>query len=124
MTKAFILIQVLLLGLTAAVSTLDLSSQDEISRDSSSGENEMPTMGMMMMMPMYFWSGNSLTWLVNGWDSTTGGSYFAGLLVSFILGFTIEALTYFRNYMYTKSQSEAIKRIIELNKYVSAEQAM
>ena len=68
--------------------------------------------GMMMMMPMYFWSGNSLTWLIHGWDSTTGGSYFAGLLVSFILGFTIEALTYVRNYIYIKSQTAAIERTI------------
>ena len=79
---------------------------------------------MMMMMPMYFWTGTDLTWLINGWDSTTGGSYFAGLLVTFILGFTIEALTFCRNYLYVKSQTRAIERTIELNRYVSPERAM
>ena len=68
-----------------------------------------------MMMYMYFWSGTNLNWLLYSVESTTGGGYFAGLLVTFLMGFAIEALTFCRNYVYIKSQTAAIERTIELN---------
>jgi len=58
---------------------------------------------MMMMMPMHFWKGNNLTWLINGWESSDGGEYFVGLLITFLLAFTVESISYVRNYTYVKA---------------------
>ena len=126
MTKSFISTQVVFLSLTSlALAAIDESPQpDQVTRMGMDDSGNEMGMGMKMMMPMYFWTGNSLTWLINGWDSTTGGSYFLGLLVSFCLGVSIEALTFFRNYMYIMSQTAAIERTVELNRYVSPEKAM
>ena len=74
---------------------------------------------MMMMMPMHFWKGTELTWLIHGVDSSNSGQYFAGLLVTFLIAFTVESLTYARNRLYINSQIEAIKKTQELNRYVT-----
>ncbi len=73
-------------------------------------------MDMMMMMPMHFWKGTELTWLIHGVDSSNSGQYFAGLLVTFLIAFTVESLTYARNRLYINSQIEAIKKTQELNR--------
>ena len=73
-------------------------------------------MDMNMMMYMSFWHGNKLTWLIHGVDSTNGGQYTGGLIVSFLLAFSVEALVYLRNFTYIKSQIHAIKRTEELNR--------
>mgnify|MGYP001626818926 CR=1 FL=1 len=74
---------------------------------------------MMMMMPMCFWKGTDLTWLIHGVESSNSGQYFAGLLVTFLIAFTVESLTYARNRLYINSQIEAIKKTQELNRYVT-----
>ena len=71
---------------------------------------------MMMMMPMYFWKGNEMTWLFHGVDSSTAGQYAGGLIVVLLLGIVLEGLTYLRNYIYVKEQSKAIKKTEELNR--------
>jgi hypothetical protein len=71
---------------------------------------------MMMMMPMYFWRGNEMTWLFYGVDSTTAGQYAGGLIVVLLMGIVLEGITYLRNYIYVKEQAKAIKKTEELNK--------
>ena len=71
---------------------------------------------MMMMMPMYFWRGNEMTWLFYGVDSTTSGQYAGGLIVVLLMGIVLEGITYLRNYIYVKEQAKAIKKTEELNK--------
>ena len=71
---------------------------------------------MMMMMPMYFWRGNEMTWLFYGVDSTTAGQYVGGLIVVLLMGIVLEGITYLRNYIYVKEQAKAIKKTEELNK--------
>ena len=60
-------------------------------------------MKMDMMMHMHFWGGTDLTWLFYDVESTNSGSYIVGLLVTFLLAFTVELLTYARNYTYIKA---------------------
>ena len=74
-------------------------------------------MDMMNMMPMYFWKGtDGLTWLFYRWESTTTGQYAGGLIAMFMLGITLEGLTYLRNAVYIKAQLQAIKKTQELNR--------
>ena len=63
---------------------------------------------MKMMMPMYFWKGKELYWLSRHFESTTAGEYAAGLIVTFLAGLVIQALSWMRNYVYIKSQIRAI----------------
>ena len=63
-------------------------------------------MPMMMMMPMYFWTGNDdphVTWLFENLESKTGGGYFAGLVATFALGFAIEFISFLRKYFHLKA---------------------
>jgi len=71
---------------------------------------------MMMMMPMYFWKGTELTWLWYHLDSKTSGEYAGGLIVVFLVGVVIEAVTWMRNFVYIKSQISAIRATEELNR--------
>ena len=73
-------------------------------------------MSMMMMMPMYFWKGNSLTWLFYNATSSNGTQYFGGLILVFLFGIALEAVYYLRNYIYIKAQILAIKKTEELNR--------
>lgn len=70
----------------------------------------------MMMMPMYFWKGTELTWLWYHLDSSTPGEYAGGLIVVFLVGVVIEAVTWMRNFVYIKSQISAIRATEELNR--------
>ena len=62
-------------------------------------------MMMTMIMPMWFWKGyeDELTWLFHGVTSTTGGQYCGGLILTFLLGFVLEAIMYLRNYIFIKA---------------------
>ena len=64
-------------------------------------------MDMDMMMPMHWWSGyeeNTLYWLFKDVKSESSASYAAGLIIIFIFGILLEAITYLRNYVYIRSQ--------------------
>ena len=71
---------------------------------------------MDMMMYMSFWKGEELYWLSRHIESKTTGEYAAGLVVTFIFGLVIEALTWMRNFIYLKSQISAIKATEALNR--------
>ena len=81
--------------------------------------NEEPQelMDMMMMMYMWFWSDaeKELNWLFKNVVSDSGGEYFAGLLVTFLLAIVLEGITFARNYIYMKEQVKAIRASEELN---------
>ena len=63
----------------------------------------MPMPMPMMMMPMYFWSGNDVTYLFESIKSENGGGYIGGLVVTFILGFGIEFISYLRKYFHMRA---------------------
>ena len=76
------------------------------SMDDGMGKDGM--VGMMMMMPMYFWTGNDVTFLFKNVESKSDGGYTWGLIVTFLLGFAIEFISYLRKYVHMKAQLESI----------------
>ena len=77
------------------------------------------TMDMDMMMPMYFWSGydvNELYWLFKDIKTENSGDYACGLIVVFLFGVLIEGITYLRNFLYIRSQINAIRNTEALNR--------
>ena len=60
-------------------------------------------MPMMMMMPMYFWTGTDVTFLFENIESKSSGQYFAGLVGTFALGVTIEFISYLRKFFHLKA---------------------
>ena len=50
-------------------------------------------------MPMYFWQGHQVIFVINGWESTDGFSYAIGCLLTLIFGFLLEGLIVFRTYL-------------------------
>ena len=76
-------------------------------------------MDMMMMMPMYFWTGweeGELYWLSRHIETKSNGEYAAGLIVTFLLGLVLQALSWMRNFVYIKSQISAIRATEALNR--------
>mmetsp|Transcript_1045 Transcript_1045/g.1593 ORF Transcript_1045/g.1593 Transcript_1045/m.1593 type:complete len:155 (-) Transcript_1045:28-492(-) len=88
----------------------------DVGRDATKFTMDMGMDKMSMMMPMSFWSGTDLTWLINGWDSTNAGQYTGGLIVTFIVALVLESLVYLRNYTYIKAQIAAIRKTEDLNR--------
>ena len=70
---------------------------------------------MGMMMYMSFWKGEKLYWLSRHYESDSAGEYAGGLVVTFLFGLVIEALIWMRNFVYIKSQVNAIKATEALN---------
>jgi len=85
--------------LSTAINAMDM--------DDMGGDGDMK---MMMMMPMWFWTGNDVYWLFKELHSTTNGEFAGGMIVTFIIGIGIEAITYLRNYVYIRSQITAIRK--------------
>ena len=76
-------------------------------------------MDMDMPMPMYFWSGyedNELYWLFGGLKTENSGDYAGGLIIVFLFGVLIEGITYLRNFLYIRSQINAIRNTEALNR--------
>ena len=62
----------------------------------------------MMMMPMYFWKGEKLTWLFYLLESNTSTEYFVGLISVFLVAVGLQMIEYLRNFVYIKAQMRAI----------------
>ena len=74
-------------------------------------DGDMP-MPMKMMMPMYFWTGNDVTYLFKSLTSETAGGYALGIIATFLLGFALELISYFRKYVHMKAQLQAIENAV------------
>ena len=83
----------------------------KISDDDSFEENDM--LKMMMMMPMYFWTGKDVTFLFKNIESKSDGDYTWGLICTFILGFAIEFISYLRKYVHMKAQLQSIDEAVK-----------
>ena len=70
---------------------------------------------MMMMMHMYFWRGNDVTYLFENISSDSSSSYSAGIIVTFVLGVTIELISYCRKYIHMKAQLHAINSSVRMS---------
>ena len=68
---------------------------------------------MMMMMPMYFWNGNDVTFLFKNIESKSDSDYIWGLIVTFILGFGIEFISYLRKYLHMSAQLKSIDEAVK-----------
>lgn len=67
---------------------------------------------MKMMMPMYFWSGNDVTYLFKSLTSETASGYALGIIATFLLGFSLELISYLRKYVHMKAQLHAIETAV------------
>ena len=76
---------------------------------------EAQAMDMKMMMPMWFWKGNNLTWLLHDLESTNSTDYFGGLMTVFLIAIGLQILEFCRNYIYIKAQMRAIQHTEALN---------
>ena len=83
----------------------------EISKDDQMAEKGM--VEMMMMMPMYFWTGNDVTFLFKNIESKSDGDYTWGLICTFLLGFAIEFISYLRKYVHLKAQLQSIDEAVK-----------
>ena len=100
----------------STVAQLFLTARAMEMDDMSGGDGDMDMDMPMMMMPMWFSSGNDIYWLFRELHSTTSGQFAGGMIVTFIIGVGIEALTYLRNYVYIRSQITAIRKTEQLNR--------
>ena len=50
-------------------------------------------------MPMYFWQGPRVIFVINGWESTDGSSYAIGCFLTLVFGFLLEGLIVGRTYL-------------------------
>ena len=66
-------------------------------------------MPMPMMMPMYFWTGNDVTYLFKSLTSDSAGGYTLGIIATFLLGIALELVSYVRKYVHMKAQLQAIE---------------
>ena len=66
-------------------------------------EHEHMHMGMKMMMPMYFWTGNDVTYLFKNISSDSAGTFMAGMIGGFLLAVLIEFVSYIRKYVHFKA---------------------
>ena len=74
------------------------------------GDHSGHNVGMMpMMMPMYFWTGNDVTYLFKNLSSETAGGYAVGIIATFLLGIALELVSYLRKYIHMKAQLQAIE---------------
>ena len=69
-------------------------------------------MPMPMMMPMYFWTGNEVTYLFKNLASDSAGGYTLGIVATFFVGFAIELVSYLRKYVHIKAQLQAISNAV------------
>ena len=51
------------------------------------------------MMPMWFWRGYEITYLINGIESSDGDSYALGWFGTFFLALLLEALLFLLTYL-------------------------
>lgn len=73
--------------------------------------SDMP-MPMPMMMPMYFWTGNEVTYLFKNITSDSTSGYTFGLICTFLLGLAIEFINYLRKYVHMKAQLASINAAV------------
>ena len=72
----------------------------------------MPLSMGKMMMPMYFWAGNDVTYLFKSLASDSAGGYTLGIFATFFLGVAIELVSYLRKYFHIKAQLQAISSAV------------
>ena len=51
------------------------------------------------MMPMWFWRGYEITYLINGIESSDGASYALGWFGTFFMALLLEALLFLLTYL-------------------------
>ena len=77
-------------------------------------DHQQVDMGMMMMMPMYFWSGNDVTYLFKGISSDSTGTYVAGIIGVFVLAVVVEGVSYLRKYIHVMGQLKGINDAVRV----------